>query len=117
MASGAAWTIEYYIEQNGNCPVIDFIEGLDTRAQLRIAKALEKLEAQGANAKYPLVSPVRGKIWELRVGYNKTIYRILYFIATGRVIVLLHGIPKKTQELPEAAIRLAEARMKNRLGR
>jgi hypothetical protein len=37
---------------------------------------------------------IEGKIWELREESGTNIYRILYFFASGRRIVLLHGFAK-----------------------
>jgi phage-related protein len=114
MAGGAGWIIEYYTEPNGNCPVLDFITSLDTRTQTRIANAIDRLEAQGTSARFPLVRPVRGKIWELRIGGDKTEFRILYFTISGRIIVLLHGFQKQKEQTPKSAIELAQRRMNAR---
>ena len=48
-------------------------------------------------------------IWELRLKYKKNQYRILYFFA-GDKIILLHAFIKKTQSIPDQAIRIAEKR-------
>jgi phage-related protein len=52
------------------------------------------------------------------VGKDKL--RILYFGDARRVLILLHGMVKRTDKLPEEDIRIAEARMRLhnlRLGR
>ena len=39
-------------------------------------------------------------IYEIRIEYKSDIYRIFSFFDEGRLIILLHGIQKKTQKTP-----------------
>ena len=39
-------------------------------------------------------------IYEIRIEYKSDIYRIFSFFDEGRLIILLHGIKKKTQKTP-----------------
>jgi phage-related protein len=39
-------------------------------------------------------------IYEIRIEYENDIYRIFSFFDEGRLIILLHGIQKKTQKTP-----------------
>jgi phage-related protein len=39
-------------------------------------------------------------IYEIRIEYKSDIYRIFSFFDEGRLVILLHGIQKKTQKTP-----------------
>ena len=43
--------------------------------------------------------------------------RVIYFVYTGKTLILLHGFTKKTQRTPAKEIRIAETRMKDYLTR
>ena len=43
-------------------------------------------------------------IYEIRIEYKGDIYRIFSFFDEGRLIILLHGIQKKTQKTPRKEI-------------
>jgi phage-related protein len=43
-------------------------------------------------------------IYEIRIEYKSDIYRIFSFFDEGRLIILLHGIKKKTQKTPRKEI-------------
>jgi hypothetical protein len=78
------------------------------------AKALaliKMLEREGPSLPFPYSSQVRGKLRELRTQQGKDKLRILYFGDANRVLVLLHGIVKRSAKLPEEDIRAGEARM------
>jgi hypothetical protein len=78
------------------------------------AKALaliKMLEQEGPNLPFPYSSQIRGKLRELRTQQGKDKLRVLYFGDARRVFVLLHGIVKRSTQLPEEDIRKAEARM------
>jgi phage-related protein len=55
---------------------------------------------------------VRGRLRELRTQTGKDRIRILHFGDAKRWFVLLHGLVKRSQQLSEADIRLAEQRMR-----
>jgi len=60
---------------------------------------------------------VRGKIRELRTQYGRENLRVLYFGASAREWVLLHGFTKRTPKTPDRDTRIAEARMTEYLER
>jgi len=64
------------------------------------------------NVTRPLVAPIRDKIWEIRVRGIDNIARALYVTRTGRRVVVLHCLVKKTQKLPPKAIKTALRRQK-----
>lgn len=105
------WSIIYYVEDNGKCPVKDFLSGLDDKTRARFGWSLERLRDRNVQAREPLVKHIDGKLYELREESNTNIYRIMYFFFTGRQIVLLHGFQKKSQKTPVREITMAVRRM------
>lgn len=105
------WAVAYFVEDNGRVPVQEFLAGLDAKTYVRFQWSLEQLRVRNIQAKYPLVRPVEGKIWELREESMTNIYRILYCFAPGRHILLLHGFVKKSQRLPRNELTIAQRRL------
>ena len=111
MSAANAWSIEFYVAEDGHSPVRDFLAGLDAKTQARFAWSIEQLRVQNIRARPPLVKHLDGKLWELREESNTNIYRVLYVFFTGRRIVFLHGFQKKTQKTPRREIDAALARL------
>lgn len=117
MADEPMWQIVYYTDERGNCPVEEFLDHLDAKTRARFIWSLEQLKEQNVRAREPLVKHLEGKLWELRRASDGNIFRVLYFIYTGRNIVLLHGFQKKTQKTPRREIEVAEQRMADFISR
>jgi phage-related protein len=56
-------------------------------------------------------------IWECRIQYGSNIYRIFCFFDTHSVVILTHGLIKKTQKTPKQEIERAESYRKDFLSR
>ena len=105
------YRIIFYTSDRGDSPIDDFLDALDLRSRAKVAAHLSLLEEWGPNLKRPHADVVRRKIWELRIRHGSNQYRILYSFQLREEIVLLHGFQKKTQQLKERDIELAERRM------
>lgn len=105
------WRVIQYAQSNGRLPVSEFIHAQDDATKDRIEEAVERLRVLNVKAAYPLVRPIEGRLWELRIGSQTNIYRVFYFFWTGRQIVLLHAFQKKTQKTPNREIQVALKRM------
>lgn len=117
MSDDTAWEIVFYIDDKGNNPVQEFLEGLDTKTQIRFEWSMEQLRVRNVQANEPLVKHIDGKIWELRRASSGNIYRLMYFFFTGQHIVFLHGFQKKTQKTPRKEIIIAQKRLEHFLER
>lgn len=100
------WRIDFFRE-GSRSPVEDFLGNLDEKTYARFVWSLQQLRVRNVLAREPLVRHLDGKIWELREESRTNIYRLLYFAATGRRFVLLHGFQKKTQRTPRREIDVA----------
>ena len=88
----------------------EFIDSLDARPKARVARTLDLLEEFGINLGMPYAKPLENRLWELRIREGRSRHRVIYFLATGRTFVLLHGFTKKTAAVPRKDIELAERR-------
>lgn len=109
------WTIEFFKSKNGRIPVKEFLDSLSSRQAANVLEAMEFLKTFGIRLKEPYVKFIGDKIYELRVKDKDGIYRVLYFAASGRRFVMLHGFVKKTQKTPPKDLALARNRMKEYL--
>jgi len=106
------YEVEFYENIKGECPVMEFLDGLQTKTRAKAAKWIDKLEEEGPNLPRPYADIVRGKIRELRVGFGTNECRFLYFFSSKR-IVITHGFLKKTDKIPLGEIEKAERMMRD----
>ncbi len=106
-----AWQVDFYEEEDGSAPVEEFLDNLPKQQKAKALALVKLLEEQGPNLPFPYSSQVRGRLRELRTRFGKIRLRILYFGDARRVFVLLHGLVKATDKLPQADIQTAEQRM------
>lgn len=111
------YKIIYYLTGRGEEPVYEFIESLDKKSKAKVMAFIQLLEEHGSELRRPYADHVRGKIRELRIQMASNSYRILHFFQVGEQIVLVHAFVKKTQELREQDIELAEHRMADWISR
>ena len=101
------WSVEFYVDARGKCPVAAFLEQLSPRARDHIAHHIGLLQKRSPTLGMPYVRHLQGKLWELRVRTRGAVYRLLYFFHTGRRIVFLHAFVKKTRKTPRREIDVA----------
>lgn len=109
------WIVEYYKEHGKNrYPVKEFLNSIDNKATAKFFRCFSLLEEHGIEVREPYVKSLAGhsKLKEIRIKATSNIYRIIYFIHTGKRVILLHGFIKKTTKTPPAEIETAEKRMK-----
>ncbi len=102
-----------YESDFGDFPAREFLDGLDTKARLKVNFAIGLLSSQ-------LIVPARfwkklsgqENLWELRAEYAGNIYRVLACLLKGNRVLLLHGFQKKSQKTPRQEIEVAEQRKK-----
>ena len=113
------WVIEYYVTDNGKYPVKDFVDSLSPEGKAKYIFISDLLEQYGIAVREPYVKTIKGrkKLFEMRIKDKSNIHRIIYFVFTGKTLILLHGFTKKTQRTPAKEIGIAEKRMKDYLTR
>ncbi len=103
-------TVEFYKIANGHCPLLDFMDNLSGKAARKVTwtlSLLEELDVLPTTYFKKLVNS--DGIWEVRISLGSNIYRIFCFFAGNAVVVLTHGLVKKTQKTPSGEIERAKA--------
>jgi hypothetical protein len=106
-----AWTVVFFENVHGHVPVGEFLTRLFLGHRAKAPALIKMLEREGPSLPFPYSSQVRGRLRELRTQQGKDKILILYFGEARRVFVLLHGILKRSTQMPEEAIRAEEERM------
>ena len=90
------------MDENGDNPVRDFMNGLPHKEQAKIAAYVSELKMQGHNLRRPLADYLGDGIYELRPRDN----RVFYFFFLKDNIVLVHAVRKKTNKIPKKDLAL-----------
>ena len=101
------FTIEYF-----HARVKAEIESWPDDLLADFARMVELLIDFGPNIGMPHSRPLGGGLFELRPRGRGGIGRAFYCFIIERRIVILHAYIKKTQEIPDQALRIARKRMK-----
>jgi phage-related protein len=109
------WQIEFFADNDGSSPVIEFINTLPTEERVKIRNQLRLLQEFGIQLGMPQARPLKGykPLWELRPMPN----RLIYVAMSGRRFVVLHAFKKRSQKTPPNEIKIAEKRYELLLAR
>ena len=101
------FSVRLYKTSGGRSPVAQYLESLEDREAAPIYATLANLQRYGLKKTPVELRPVRGKLWELKVGPH----RVFYLLITGPVMVLLHACKKQSQKARQKDLDLALSRM------
>jgi len=101
------WIAEFYKRENGEKPVKEFLDGLDTKLRAKAVRDIEILCRYGKDLREPYSKYMQDGIYELRTKQSTNITRILYFFYVNNKIILTNGFIKKTQKTPPSEIERA----------
>jgi phage-related protein len=87
----------FYRDEGGFVPLIRWLDALPKKVQLKCTERISRLAELGHELRRPEADYLRDGIYELRASYQGVHYRMLYFFAGKRVVVLSHGITKEDQ--------------------
>lgn len=102
------FTIEYVILPNGRIPARELWDSLDDQASARIDAFIELLRTYGNRMEGKFVKKLSDHLFEVRVKQFERIFRVLFFYQPGRLVVVISGFQKKTEQTPPAEIARAE---------
>ena len=103
-------TVKFYRNRDGKCPIQEFLDSLPGKAVQKITwvlKLLEDLDVVPVSYFKKMVNTE--EIWECRVHFGSNAYRLFCFFSDDSVVVLTHGLMKKSQKTPKQEIERAEA--------
>ncbi len=86
------------------------LEELTPEIKAKALNALDKLEQQGNQLRFPHTRPIKNGLFELRAG-KKDISRTFFAFAVGKKIYILRTFVKKSQKTPTSEIKLALKRL------
>ncbi|MBI4699035.1 MAG: type II toxin-antitoxin system RelE/ParE family toxin [Nitrospirae bacterium] len=111
-------TIIFYRTADGKCPVQEFLDSLSGKVAQKIAWVLSLVEDLDVVPSTYFKKLVRTEeIWECRIQLGSNAYRIFCFFDGHSVVVLTHGLIKKTQKTPQREIERAETYRRDYLQR
>lgn len=106
-----SWTVIYYEDQTEHESVVEEIAAFPKKAQAKMLRFIDLLQEEGPvrlGADY--TAQIEGDIWELRIDSGSDRFRVLYFTAVNRTVVLLRAFLKKGRRTPRAEITVAASR-------
>ncbi len=93
--------IVFFFEENKTIPALDWIRGLNAKAQIKCLARIERLGERGHELRRPEADYLRDGIYELRIGLQGQNYRLLYFFFGDSIAVLSHGLVKEHRVPPK----------------
>jgi phage-related protein len=100
-----AITVIFFVEDDGTCPFLVWLDELPTKVQDKCTVRIERLAELGHELRRPEADFLRDGIYELRVSYQGVNYRVLYFLRQQTAVVS-HGVTKE-KEVPKREIERA----------
>lgn len=101
----------YYEDERCYKPVEEFINGLGVKTKAKVLARIAFLEERWQELRRPYVDALEDGLYELRVIFSGSQVRVIYAYMFKDYIVLLHGIVKKTKEVPHEDMLKAKNRM------
>ncbi len=102
-------TVIFYRTFAGKCPIQEFLDSLPGKAAQKVTWVLnliENLDFVPSTYFKKLVNTE--EIWECRIQVGSDAYRVFCFFDGHSIVVLTHGLIKKTQKTPRREIERAE---------
>jgi phage-related protein len=106
--------IKFYLLGSGKSPVEEFLKNQSKENRSDFLDAVSLLEA-GKTLSMPMnrsLASIYPGLQELRLKDRTDQIRVFYFIKKSEGIYMLHGMKKKTQEIPKRDIELIIKRIK-----
>jgi phage-related protein len=104
----STWQITYYNER-----VQRDVWAMPAGIVADYLRLTEAMALYGADLRMPHSRAMGGGLFELRPKGPEGIGRVFYCTQVGKTIVVLHSFVKKTQETPDAEMRVARKRLKD----
>ncbi len=101
----------YYEDDKNVRPVEEFVNGLDSKAKIKVLARITLLQEHWQELRRPYVDFLQGGLYELRVVLFGNQVRVIYAYMFKDYIILLHGFNKRTDEVPQEDILKAKERM------
>lgn len=104
--------VELLVTPDGKCPVRDFIDTLPIKTQAKTYATFKIVQSVRVIPEKFFKKMTGTDLYEIRVMYNKVLYRYLSFFYNRNIVVVAHGFEKDTKKTPEREMATAIERMK-----
>jgi phage-related protein len=101
----------FYRTDGGHEPVREWLRDLGKEVTKAIGSDILTVQWNWPVGK-PLVDGLGGGLYEVRSTHGRREYRVFFCISASTIIVLLHGIVKKTRTTPRSDLELARRRLR-----
>ena len=108
MSQTSKWQITYY-----NARIQRDVWSMPAGIVADYLRLTEAMTLYGADLRMPHSRAMGGGLFELRPKGPEGIGRVFYCTQVDKTIVVLHSFVKKTQETPDAEMRVARKRLKD----
>lgn len=88
--------VVFYREEDGTVPMVQWLDGLETKARAKCVVKLGRLAEFGHELRRPDADFLRDSIYELRTHKGHVQYRMLYFFYGKQAVVVSHGLTKES---------------------
>lgn len=102
--------VKFYKNQNGKEPVREWLQSLGKEIKKIVGEDIKTVQIVWPIG-MPLVKHIEGKLWEVRSTIPNGKIRV-FFTVKSELMILLHGIIKKTQKAPNQELEIARKRLK-----
>lgn len=103
----------FYEKTNGEIPVRDFIDSLNSKDAKSIKHVIDLLQKYGNQLQRPYSASLKNGIFELRAKGKDNQYRVLYFFIKGNYACLTNACIKKTRIVSPKEIGIALKRKRD----
>lgn len=97
----APYELVFYETDSGRVPALEFLRKQPKPVRAEAGWLLEQLEKYGNALGRPIVGYLEDGIYELRWQVERNEYRLLFFFSGRQVVVITHGLSKKTRRVPK----------------
>lgn len=111
MNTGKTISVVFYRADSGNEPVKEWLKKLSIEERKMIGENIKTVEFTWPLG-LPLVRKLDRDLWKVRVSLPQKIARV-FFTVEEELMILLHGIIKKSQKTPKEDLELAKKRRDN----
>ncbi len=103
--------VVFFRKADGEVTVTEWLHKLAAKDRRKCLARIERLGEHGHELSRPYAAYLRDGVYELRVKSGTVNFRMLYFFSGRTVVVISHGVVKKTEKVPSAEIdRAVEAK-------
>lgn len=110
-------TVEFYAATSGAVPIEEFLDSLSDKVVQKIIAVIELAETERIVSTRFFKKLSGTELYEFRIRWESSIYRLLCFIDRDSKVVITHGFVKKARKTPQREIQRAERFRRDYLAR